>query len=180
MSDLYEKVKSWLATNSKPRHMVHFERTVYWVKQLKSDADEAMLIAALAHDAERVFRDKKTKHSGKYIKEPEFLQIHQQGGAKLVGEFLEQNGADKALIERVKMLIVKHEEGGNPDQNFLMDADSISFLENNVDHFISDLMEVYGRDKTREKFEWMYNRMSSQKAKEIAKGWHERAMKMVE
>ncbi len=179
MDTLYDKVKKWLAANSKPRHMAHFERTAYWVGQLKPGADEAMFIAALAHDAERVFRDKATKHAGAYIREPEYLHAHQEGGAKMAGEFLGRSGADEALIERVKMLISKHEEGGTQDQNVIMDADSISFFENNVDHFANDLMKIYGKDKTVEKFKWMYSRMSSARAQEIAKDWYDRALRLV-
>lgn len=35
----------------------HFERTVYWCEQLSGDCDEALKIAAYAHDAERLVRD---------------------------------------------------------------------------------------------------------------------------
>lgn len=180
MGKMYDKVKKWLEQITKPRHMVHFERTVFWTKSLKPDADEAMLIAALAHDVERMFRDKKTKHAKKNIREPEYLKEHQEVGAQIVGKFLKENGANDAMIERVKALIAKHEEGGTDDQNVIMDADSISFFENNVDHFVNDLMEVYGGKRTRDKLTWMYNRMSSDRAKEIAEKWFESAMKRVE
>ena len=33
----------------------HFDRTVYWVEQLMPNADEAMRVAAFAHDIERLF-----------------------------------------------------------------------------------------------------------------------------
>jgi len=29
--------------------IIHARRTAYWIKQLKSDADEALLIAGIAH-----------------------------------------------------------------------------------------------------------------------------------
>ena len=33
--------------------MLHFDRTVYWLQQLRPDADGALLIAAISHDIER-------------------------------------------------------------------------------------------------------------------------------
>ncbi|MFC1687075.1 DUF4202 family protein [Patescibacteria group bacterium] len=179
MNKMYDKVKKWLEQNAKPRQMVHFERTAHWARELRPDADEAMLIAALTHDIERVFSKRKHQKTEGNLHEPEYLKMHQEGGAQIVGEFLKDNGADDVMIERVKMMIVKHEEGGNDDQNVIMDADSISFFENNVDHFVDDLMEVYGRENTKEKFSWMYDRMSSDRAKEIAKEWYDSAMKRV-
>lgn len=35
-------------------HVDHFERTVYWIKQLKPNADAALLIAGYSHDIQRV------------------------------------------------------------------------------------------------------------------------------
>jgi hypothetical protein len=38
-----------------PSNILHHERTIYWIKRLKPEADEALLIAGLAHDIERAF-----------------------------------------------------------------------------------------------------------------------------
>ncbi len=178
MSKIYDKVKKWLEQNAKPQQMVHFERTAYWVKQLRPDADEAMLTAALAHDVERVFSRRKHQKIAGNLHMPDYLEKHQEDGAKIIGEFLKSNGADDSTIERVKILVAKHEEGGTDDQNVIMDADSISFFENNINHFLEDLIKVYGQERVREKFSWMYNRMSSNRAKEITKEWYDRAMRL--
>ena len=154
----------------------HFVRTVHWVKKLKPDPDEAMLIAAIAHDIERAFRDKeKMKEAlrSNGFKSETFLNIHQTKGAKIIADFLEQQEADPKLIERVKMLVGKHEFGGNEDQNILKDADSIRFFENNLDHFIKVKVDQVGKDRVKEKFDWMFNRISSKKAKQIALKWYE-------
>jgi len=159
----------------------HFERTVYWLKQLKPDADEALLIAAFAHDIERAFRDHANydniKKSAKGFSGDEHLIPHQKKGAKIIADFLEQQGADGKLIERVVMLVNKHEVGGNDDQNLLKDADSISFLENNINHFIDVKVKQTSKQIVKEKFDWMFNRITSEKAKQITRLWYEDGIK---
>lgn len=51
--------------------------------------------------------------------------------------FLIQHGYSTHVnIDRVVHLISKHEQGGDTDQNILMNADSASFLETNAYTFI--------------------------------------------
>jgi len=88
--------------------------------------------------------------------------------------------AEQNLIDKVKMLVLKHEEGGNDEQNLLKDADSISFFENNVPIFLTEQVAKKGKDKVKEKFNWMFNRITSEKAKQIARFWHENAIKELE
>jgi len=78
------------------------------------------------------------------------------------------------------MLISKHEEGGNDDQNLLKDADSISFFENNVPLFLTKHVSEVGKEKVKEKFDWMFNRITSEKAKQIARQWYEEAIKKLD
>jgi hypothetical protein len=159
----------------------HFLRTVYWIKVMKPDADEALLIAAIAHDIERGDRknnsyDKIKKFNKGFISD-EHLSHHQNEGAKIIMEYLQKIGADKKLTERVRMLISKHEVGGNDDQNLLKDADSVSFFENNVEHFIAKKVNETSKEKVKDKFDWMFNRIISKKAKKIARPWYEEAIK---
>lgn len=74
------------------------------------------------------------------------------------------------------MLVSKHEEGGNADQNLLKDADSISFFENNVPIFLNIAKKI-GKEKVKQKFDWMYNRITSKKAKQISEKWYKEAIK---
>jgi hypothetical protein len=187
MSELYQKVeqfvvKSFKKAGKKPYQIKHFKRTVYWLKQLKPDAGEALLISAIAHDIERAFRQKdliEKKRTARWSAN-EFLRPHEERGAEIIAEFLKNEGATPELVERVKMLISKHEEGGNEDQNLLKDADSISFFENNVAHFLDKYVREDGKEKVREKFDWMYTRITSEKAKQIATAWYEKAIKDLE
>jgi len=183
MSELYDKVEEFV-NDSFNGNVIHFERTVHWIKELKPDADEALLIAGISHDIERAFRKKGDSQEqtavNKGFHHPEFFKSHEEIGARIIGEFLEKEGADEHLIQRVKSLILKHEEGGDDDQNLLKDADSVSFFENNIDHFLDAKVKEVGKQKIKKKFYWMYKRITSEKAKQIAKDWYQKAMDRIE
>jgi len=186
-SELYQKVEQFVVDSFTKAGNIegikHLKRTVYWVLQLKSDADEALLISAIAHDIERVFRNpnyiEELKKSERGFRDEGRINHHQEEGAEIIANFLKSQEANKELIERVKMLVSKHEVGGNDEQNLLKDADSMSFFENNVEYFISNLAPKVGADKVKEKFKWMFGRISSEKAKEIARLWYEDAMRQL-
>lgn len=185
---MYDKAEKFVVDSftkaGKERQIVHFKRTVYWVKQLKPDADEALLISAIAHDIERASRKPEMielkRKSG--LESKEFLRLHEERGAEIIGNFLRENSADKELIEKVKELVLRHEEGGTEEQNILKDADSLSFFENDIGHFLSKekIRDVGGIDNAINKINWMFKRISSEKAKQIARKWHDEAMKKLE
>lgn len=70
MTELYQRVEQFVVNSftkaDNEKGIKHFERTVYWVQQLKPEADEALLIAAIAHDIERAFRE--SDHGQKFQK----------------------------------------------------------------------------------------------------------------
>ncbi len=177
MSELFKKVRDFVEEEFGPDKMEHFDKTVYWVKQLKPDADEAMLIAAIAHDISRaVYRKEHNELLKKYnFNDPEFLYFHQEKGAEIIEQFLKSEGADESLIRKVKFLIMQHEWGGNEDQNILKDADSISFFEVNAPGFFQRHPEM-GKEKIRAKFDWMFERISSEKARQIAEPMYRKAI----
>ena len=155
------------------------ERTVFWLKKIKPDVNEALLIAALSHDIERAFRDKtydKVEKSEKGYQSEDHLLHHQEKGAEIMAEFLKEKGADEELIKHVSHLISKHEVGGDDDQNLLKDADSLSFLENNIDIFLNEQIKKTGKEKVQDKFNWMFNRITGKKAKELAYPFYEKAI----
>lgn len=184
MPGLYDKTEEFVENLFKKAgregQIRHFKRTVYWIKQLRPNADEALLISAIAHDIERARRKKNTlkKKIEKGFLDKEFLRLHENEGAKIIAEFLKEQKAGQKIIERVVMLVSKHEEGGNEDQNLLKDADSISFFETSINYFLSEekLKEIENKGKIRAKIEWMYERISSNKAKHITKTMYEEAI----
>lgn len=177
----YPKVEKYVidifTQNGDERGIPHLLKTVDFIKLLRPEADEALLIAGVAHDIERGFRGKqiseKIKKQG--FKGEDHLKFHQEEGARLASKYLESIGADDELVERVAMLISKHEVGGNIDQDLLKDADSMSFFETNVEHFVTEKVKEYGIEKVTEKLDWMFERISSDRASEITRPLYERA-----
>lgn len=156
----------------------HLVRTVYWLKELKPDADEALLVSAIAHDIERTFRQKDVleKITSVGFTGAEFYRPHEKHGAEIIADFLKHQNVEDGFIDRVKMLVSRHEEGGNDDQNLLKDADSVSWLETYVPIFLDKILQTRGKEKVRQKFDWMFNRITSEKAKQIAQPMYEKAI----
>lgn len=161
----------------------HFERTVDWYKRLKPEANEAELIAAYGHDIERAIPDSnkpdfKREETGFINKEA--ISYHQTRSAELLTEELRKLGADEAMRIKVYDLVDNHELGGTTEQDILQAADSISFLENNSEHFINVKLEERGYQTVKDKLDWMYERIKVKKAKKLAEPFYEKAMKMLE
>lgn len=180
--DLYRKVNQFIINGYARMGREagrHCSRTAHWIKQLRPDADDALIIAGLAHDIERALkgREKRIKQiKNKGFLDKKMLKEHQERSAEVIGEILKKEELDGRFIKRVKMLVSKHEEGGNEDQNLLKDADSLSFFENNIDRIV-ELIPEMGKEKVRRKIEWMYNRITSREAKKIAKPYYQKAIK---
>lgn len=182
MSHLYDKAEKFVIDSftkiGKAHQIKHFERTVYWLKELRPDADEALLIAAISHDIERAYRKEdmlEKKQTSSYASK-DYFRPHEERGAEIIADFLKKENADPEMILRVKTLVSRHEEGGDEDQNLLKDADSISFFENNVPVFLTKNLPEVGKEKIKEKFDWMFNRITSEKAKQIVKEWYQKAI----
>ncbi|MDR3642698.1 MAG: DUF4202 family protein [Candidatus Doudnabacteria bacterium] len=182
--EYYPKIEQFVieafTKSHNPKDIKHFERTVYWLKQLRPEADEALCIAAFAHDTERAFRESSSHpaagSSPKGFRDEEFLTYHQNKGAEIIADFLKQQNAPQEMTDRVQMLISKHEVGGNEDQNLLKDADSVSYFENQMNHFLTEKVAAVGKEKVREKFQWMFDRITSGKAKDLARPMFEDAI----
>jgi hypothetical protein len=158
----------------------HFERTVYWMQQLSPKSDLAIQISAYAHDIQRAFAQKealkKIESSANGFKDEEFLKNHQDEGGRLMYVFLKEHGQIEELATKVKSLISKHEVGGDENQNILKDADSISYFECNADHFVTKYAPILGVEKIKSKFDWMFERITSEKAKQIAEPMYKEAI----
>lgn len=178
--DLYKKTEKFVEDSFGKSGMTHFRRAVFWVRKLYPEAGEELLIAAISHDIERAFRKDEFDQIGNCEKgflDEERLRHHQEEGAEIVFDFLIREGADEDLAKRVRRLVEKHEEGGDREQNILKDADSISFFENNIEYFVKDKVNETSRERVKEKFDWMFNRITSVEAKAISKKWYDEAMK---
>ncbi len=173
-----------MAESFGPHHIgpQHLRRTADWVKTLRPDADEALVIAALCHDIERSAKHNKSESEKmlRNITGEEYLRNHQERSGNIMHNFLVHEGANSDFADRVEHLISKHEVGGDDDQNLLKDADSVSFFENNIDHFFENIVQVIGRKELIRKFEWMYQRITLKTAEETARPLYLKAMKKLE
>ncbi|KKQ41852.1 MAG: hypothetical protein US60_C0028G0007 [Microgenomates group bacterium GW2011_GWC1_37_8] len=175
---LIKKVQEWVEeTYSNADHLL---RTGYWVKKLYPKASDSLIIAAISHDIERAFKEGRNSPSpemkGAIWDDPVYDKWHSERSAKLVIKFLEREKAALHLIKEVSKLISHHEHGGWKEADILKDADSLSFLEINVDFFISRIGKDLTRDEVREKFDLMFNRIESETAKKIAIPLYEKAI----
>ncbi|MDZ4229802.1 MAG: hypothetical protein U1C53_01560, partial [Candidatus Veblenbacteria bacterium] len=141
------------------------------------------LIAAVSHDIERAFRKWQpkgfTESKSGFMHKPTVMH-HCREGARIVGEFLKNEGAPAPMIRKAAMMIRGHEFGGNKWQNLLKDADSISYFENQLIPFISKWAPVATESSVRAKFDWMYNRITSRKARVLAKPMYKKAVKYLD
>lgn len=178
MIDLLELTKKFV-DEAFGKKKPHYERTLYWLLQIKPDADLALQIAAYSHDIERAFNKIKKDRTYLIYSDPNDLIKHQIEGGNIMREFILKNTANKDLANKVKDLISKHETGGNDEQNILKDADSISYLEINAPRHVELLGEI-PYSEIIEKFNWMYNRISTKKGKETAQPIYEKALSLLE
>lgn len=144
---------------------VHSKNTRMWVLKLNPEADEALQIAALAHDIERGLEpDYFVRTKSKFKDYNKHKRIHSEKSARIIEALLIKYGFDEGFIKKVKHLVLNHETGGDKDSNTLRDADSISFFEDNL--------KLYYHKHTRKfvefKIKYMFNRMSK-RSKNIVK-----------
>ena len=114
-----------------PEDPQHAEKTLEWRFRLDPKADEALQIAALAHDIERAVTARKVRRSH-YDNYDAFKAAHARNGADILGAILDECRVTKATADEACRLVTLHEVGGDPRSDLLKDADSISFFEVNM------------------------------------------------
>lgn len=159
---------------------LHLEKTVDWLVKLYPRADEALLIAGIAHDIERAFREDMVYQqmflSENAFQDPAFLEYHQLRSAKIISDFLETLSCPLELREKVFHLVAHHETGGDFATDLLKDADSLSFFQTNVDLFVTVKVRESSIEKVRNKFIWMFERISMPEARGYCLPQYEDAM----
>ena len=172
-TDILQKTKDFVDQSFGGKQKEHFERTVYWLEQFSPVFSEAHAVAAYAHDIERAFRDPSIPEPDDYLA-ISFLRDHEEAGAKIMADFLREQGQSEEFIQTVRHLISRHEEGGDAEQDALKDADSISFFETSAEIFVTKKAPEEGYAKVKRKLDWMYNRISSSEAQTVVKENYQR------
>jgi len=171
----YEQIKSEIekivACSYGTTDLAHAQGVLDWVLKMKPDADDAMKIAAFGHDIERGVLMEKRPNSKDYPSYEEYKIWHATRCAQIMEETLNKLGCEKDFVARVKYLVQNHEVGGDSETDVIKDADSISFLIDNLDYYLLHK----GVKDTRAKVEYMYNRMTDA-GKKIAKELYDKVL----
>jgi uncharacterized protein DUF4202 len=173
---LVRAARQWVV-ESYPYNSGHLLKALEWLERIAPDirsspnASEAARLATLTHDMERAFPgpDQPVQQTIGGPGEHDYNVAHSARSARIVGAWLRQQGADEALTQEVERLISVHEEGGWPEANLVQAADSLSFLETNVDLFLN--MARTGKRTMAEvltKFDMTYERIQIPEAKRLA------------
>ena len=168
MAGLVEPAIAWMAEVHP--HSRHLRRTLDWLLELDPQAGDALRIAAVTHDAERAFPPVEAGPSGADSPvAPVYERWHQDRSARIVGEWLLAQGAEPGFALEVVSLVSVHEDGGSPEAELLQAADSLSFLEVQVELFAGlvargELSEQAALAKMRR----MYERITLPEARELA------------
>ena len=165
--ELVERARAWVAAVHP--HARHLDRTLDWLLVLEPDASEALRLAAVLHDIERAFEPDDVPPDGADPASSDYMAWHQERSARVAGEWLAGQGASLALVDHVRRLVRVHEEGGGPEADLLQAADSVSFLETQIDLFMGMIRDGRrSRAEAEHKFQRMFDRLRVPRAREIA------------
>ena len=172
-SALIQLGRLWVIENY-PYNSTHLLKSLEWLDRLAPGASEAVRLATLTHDMERAFGGpdaipiKMNDHA--------YEEAHSNRSARIVGEWLRANGAHDDVVRDAESLIRVHEWGGSPEANLVQAADSLSFLETNIDLMVGFVKSgKYSSDEIGQKFDRMYERIQVPEARELARPMWERA-----
>ncbi|NHN90080.1 hypothetical protein [Acetobacter conturbans] len=125
-------------------------------------ASEALKFAALLHDAERFFPGGPSDTPRSSFDDADYLFRHSTRSADIVGDWLAKRpeGVDLAFARRVRALILRHEIGGDPEEDIMQAADSLAFL-STFDWLVVDWVRKghYDIAGARAKLDWMLARI---------------------
>jgi len=156
-----QKIRAIISKSNVPEDLIHAENVLEWLLKLKPDADEALQIAALAHDIDRADESRKVRRSD-FNDYNTFKAAHANNSAKILKEILHKCQVEQSIIDEACRLVERHEIGGDPHSDLLKDADSISYFEVNMPLYF----QREGYEETLKRCIWGYQRLSP-KMKEI-------------
>src|SRR5258707_2017328 len=132
---LADSATQWVV-DKYPYNSYHLLKTLEWLDRICPGSREAVRLAALTHDMERAFPGEDQPVS-KTLSDPVYYRLHSEWSARIVGGWLRERDEDEKLTHDVEELIRLHEVGGSLEANMVQAADSLSFLEVNIDLFLT-------------------------------------------
>jgi hypothetical protein len=175
MTNTVDVARAWVRERL-PWQARHLERTYDWVLELEPEASEALVLAALTHDMERGYPEGSPAWFEGCWADRLYRMAHSERSARIVGDFLRDQGVAESLVREVVRLIVAHEVGGWPDADVLQAADSLSFLETIQPviskHLASGKLNAAG---ARAWLDFQFERVRLERARELGRPMLEKA-----
>ena len=160
-----EKINELIVQSSFPEEPCHSINTLEWVLKLNPDSDTALQVAAIGHDIERSFENKRIK-TPDFESYDEYKQAHALNSAQILSQIMEECGVEQEMVDDVARLVAHHESGGDEREELLKNADTISFF-----HVCLPLFyDRKGEELTRKRCVWGYKKLPDD-LKEIAAGF---------
>lgn len=129
-----------------------------WTLRLSEQATEALQIAALFHDVERLASEADVRVEQHAVDYLAFKQRHAAQGARMMRALLAKLDVEQSTAERAAFLIERHEQPASDDElNVLNDADALSFFALNSPGYLA----YFGLEQTRKKVRYTLGRMRS-------------------
>ena len=176
---LLEAARAWVIERY-PYNRHHLLKALEWLDRVAPDSSEAVRLATLTHDMERAFPGP-DQPVIKTLSDPEYERLHSLRSARIVGAWLREQHASEALVEHVEALIVAHEFGGWPEADLVQAADSLSFLETNIDLFLGFVRSgKHPAHEVRKKFNSMFGRIQVPRLKLLAQPLVDRALQQLD
>ncbi len=157
------KIRLVIADSRVPEDPRHAENTMEWMLRLEPDADDALQLAALAHDIDRAIEGTKVKGAD-FDNYDAFKAAHARKGAEILRPILTACGVERDIVDEACRLVEAHEVGGDPRSDLLKDADGISYFDVNLSLYY----QREGWAEAKRRSAWGYRRLSS-RAKKIVK-----------
>ena len=123
-----------VAGEERPKELVHAELATAWVRRLRPDAGEGLLLAARAHHLRRWAIPRSSYPEGRsgYLR---WRRALQRAHADDVGRILEAEGYDSTVVGRVQEIIQKRRLSSDPEVQTFEDALCLVFLETQLTDF---------------------------------------------
>ncbi len=158
-----QRIMAIIAGSDVPEDLPHAKNTLEWLLRLNPKVDQALQIAALAHDIDRADNTRKV-HRSDYGNYDAFKAAHACNRAKILRAVLDKCGIAKPIADDACRLVAIHEVGGDPRSDLLKDADGISYFEVNMPLYY----QREGWEETKRRCIWGFRRLSA-RMKKIAK-----------
>ncbi len=150
-----QRIREIIAGSRVPEDPRHAENTLKWLFRLEPKVDQALQIAALAHDIDRAVETRKVSRAD-FDDYDAFKAAHARNGAAILRAILQKCGVNGSVTKEACRLVTLHEVGGDPRSDLLKDADSISYFEVNMPMYY----QREGWEETRRRCSWGYRRLS--------------------